>query len=101
MAPQVRFVLPSFRNASTALAIGVVVASVFWRVAMGAGLVLYLVPSSVLHGEVWQLVTWLPAAMPDTGSVLFSALILWSTGGSLETMWGKARFLRIILQRGQ
>ena len=93
---QVRYVLPSFRNASTALAVGVVVASVVWRVAATAGVILYLVPGSVFAGELWQLVTWLPAAAPDTSSVIFSALILWSTGGSLEQMWGKARFLRFV-----
>jgi hypothetical protein len=94
--PQVRLVLPSFRNASTALAVAVIAASVFWKVAYGAGVVLYLVPASVFSGEVWQLVTWLPAAAPETGSVLFSALILWSTGGSLEQLWGKPRFLRFV-----
>lgn len=97
MAQQVQFVLPSFRNASTALAVAVVAASVFWKVALTAGVVLYLVPHDVFRGHVWQLVTWLPAAMPDTGSVIFSALILWGTGGSLEQLWGKPRFLRFVL----
>ena len=96
MAQQVGIVLPSFRNASTALAVTVVAASVFWKVAFNLGVVLYLVPASVFGGQVWQVVSWLPAAAPDTGSVLFSALILWSTGGSLEQLWGKARFLRFV-----
>lgn len=96
MAQQVRIVFPSFRNSATAIAVAVVVASVFWKVAADAKLVLYLVPSRVLDGEFWQLLTWLPAAAPDTGSVLFSALIIWNTGGSLEARWGRARFLRFL-----
>lgn len=75
------------------LAVLLVVTSVFWKVALDAGLTLYLVPRDVLTGQVWQLVTWLPAEAPQTGSVLFGALIIWSTGGSLELRWGRRRFL--------
>ena len=96
MRPAVQLQLPPTRNASTPLAVAVVVASVVWRLAYDAGVTLYLVPGDVLRGHVWQLVTWLPSAMPATGSVLFSALILWTTGGSLEQRWGARRYLAFL-----
>lgn len=88
--------LPPFKNVSTLLAILIVVTSVIWKVASGV-IGLYLVPGQLWAGAVWQLVTWLPAEAPVTGSVLFSALIVWMTGGSLEMHWGRARFLRFML----
>jgi len=94
---EARFVLPPYRNASTALALGVVATSVFWRIALGSGLSFYLQPGLVLEGQVWQLGTWIWAAAPQTSAVLFSALIIWLTGGSLEYQWGRQRFLRFVL----
>ncbi len=93
---RVQLVLPSFKNAATVLAVVLVVTSVLWKVAAEAGVVLYLVPAAVLSGSVWQLLTWMPADAPVTGSVLFGALITWSTGGSLEARWGTVRFLRFV-----
>ncbi|MGV3620301.1 MAG: hypothetical protein ACO1OB_05775 [Archangium sp.] len=90
------FRLPPIKNVSTALAIAIVVTSVIWKISQNV-VVLYLVPGLVWSGEVWQLVTWIPAEAPQTGSVLFSALIVWMTGGSLEMMCGRARFLRFML----
>lgn len=89
--------LPPFRNAATILALLLVVTSVIWKVALNAGLTLYLVPGEVFAGVFWQVVSWLPAAAPQTGSVLFGALILWNTGGNLESTWGRTRFLRFML----
>jgi len=97
MAQQVRLVLPSFRSASTALAVAMIVTSILWKLAADSGLILYLKPGLVLGGQVWQLATWVIASAPDTGSVIFSSLIMWSTGGTLELRWGKARFLRFVL----
>ncbi len=91
------FRLPPFKNASTVLAVLLIATSVLWRLALNAGVVLYLTPGDVLTGKVWQLLTWLPAEAPQTGSVLFSALIIWNTGGGLEMAWGRARFLRFML----
>ena len=75
----------------------IVITSVVWKVLGDAGIDLYLVPGAVWRGAVWQLVTWVPAASPSTGAVLFSALIVWSTGGNLEGLWGRARYLRFML----
>ena len=94
---EVRFALPPYRNASTALAVSVVVTSVVWSLAHEGGLGLYLQPASVLRGEVWQLATWIWAAFPSTSGVLFSALIIWGTGGSLEYRWGRTRFLKFVV----
>lgn len=89
--------LPPFKNVATVLALVVVVASVIWKLAFDTGLNLYLVPGLVWSGGVWQLITWLPASAPVTGSVLWSAFIIWGTGGNLEAIWGRARFLRFML----
>jgi hypothetical protein len=97
MAQQVRFALPSFRSASTALAVAMLVTSILWKLAFDAGVALYLVPGQVLGGRVWQLASWVIASAPSTTSVIFNSLIMWSTGGTLELRWGKARFLRFVL----
>jgi membrane associated rhomboid family serine protease len=96
--PQVRLVMPEVRNASTALALASVVMSIIWWVlSNGTGVSLYLIPADVLTRlALWQPFTWLLAsigAMP----VLFSALIIWSIGGSIERRWGRNRFLRFAL----
>jgi len=90
--------LPSVRNAATALALICIVASVAWWTLFKSGVVtLYLVPGAVLHsGEVWQLATWMFPAI-DVTPVLFSALIIWQCGGYLESWWGRRRFLTFTL----
>src|SRR3954453_18212062 len=51
-----------------------------------------LIPWSVLHGEVWQLVTY---SFIHAGlfHVLFNMLSLWMFGGTLERDWGYRQFL--------
>ena len=48
---------------------------------------------SLLHGEVWRLVTWvfMPASFRPF-SVLISILCYYSIGSSLERSWGSAKF---------
>jgi Eukaryotic integral membrane protein (DUF1751) len=94
MGREFRVAVPSFRNASTAVAVGMVLCSIIWRSTLEAGVMLYLVPQRVLAGEVWQLLSWLPAEAPYVMSVLLSAVVLWSMGSQLESMWGRARVLR-------
>lgn len=91
----VRLRLPPIRNAATALAVGSIVSSVLWWL-LRDGPVLYLMPPMVLTGAVWQLVSWIPATV-DTAPVLFTALIIWSTGGQLEMHWGRRHFLLFAL----
>ena len=51
-----------------------------------------LVPTLVLHGLVWQLVTY---SFLHSGlwHVLFNMLMLWMFGAEFETQWGSRRFL--------
>jgi membrane associated rhomboid family serine protease len=51
-----------------------------------------LTPTAVLHGWVWQLVTYsfLHAGL---GHVFFNMLSLWMFGSQLEQDWGRQRFL--------
>ena len=51
-----------------------------------------LVPYLVVHGRVWQLVTYsfLHAGL---GHILFNMLALWMFGSTLEQYWGGRRFL--------
>ncbi len=58
-------------------------------------LLLELVPAAVIHGMVWQLVTYL--FVHDTGSlwhILFNMLALWMFGAPVEETWGTRRFLQ-------
>jgi membrane associated rhomboid family serine protease len=51
-----------------------------------------LVPSDVLHGEIWQLVTY---AFIHLGfwHLFFNMLMLWMFGSQFEIEWGERRFL--------
>jgi membrane associated rhomboid family serine protease len=84
--------MPPIRNAATGLAILTVIASIIWAVLAEQGITLYLIPGYVLRGQLWQLITFIPASI-GTWAVLFTALIIWTTGGSLESYWGKRHFL--------
>ena len=56
---------------------------------------LELMPSSVIRGSVWQLVTYL--FLHDLGSIwhiLFNMLTLWMFGAPIEETWGTRRFLQ-------
>lgn len=57
-------------------------------------LLLELVPTAVIHGAVWQLVTYL--FIHDINSIwhiLFNMLTLWMFGAPIEDTWGTRRFL--------
>jgi rhomboid family protein len=51
-----------------------------------------LVPSAVLLGEIWRLVTW-PFFELDPIGLVFGSLGLFWFGGELVRMWGPVRFL--------
>ncbi len=55
-----------------------------------------LVPTLVIHGLVWQLVTY---SFLHSGlwHVLFNMLMLWMFGAEFETQWGSRRFLEFYL----
>ncbi len=51
-----------------------------------------LVPVDVLHGEIWQLVTY-SLAHANFSHVFFNMLTLWFIGAYLERDWGSRRFI--------
>jgi membrane associated rhomboid family serine protease len=54
-----------------------------------------VVPQQVLHGAVWQLVTYALLHDPQNPvHLLFNMLMLWMFGGELERFWGSRAFLR-------
>jgi len=56
---------------------------------------LQLVPIEVLHGEIWQLVTYLFLhSLNGPGHILFNMLALWMFGAPVEDTWGTKRFLQ-------
>jgi membrane associated rhomboid family serine protease len=95
--PQLRIALPEIRNAATALALASIVLSVvWWLLLLSTGISLYLRPVTVFESlHLWQPVSWLVASN-DAWGVLFTGLILWSIGGSIERRWGRSRFLRYV-----
>lgn len=60
-----------------------------------------LVPSAVLHGQIWRPASymWLHLA-PSPFHLLFNMLFLWMLGGQLEQHWGRRAFLRYYLVCG-
>ena len=62
--------------------------------AVGVGIVelFSLIPASVMHGYLWQMVTY---SFLHSGlwHILFNMLWLWMFGSQLETDWGISRFL--------
>ena len=53
---------------------------------------LELMPSDVLHGQVWRLVTY-PMVAVDPLGLIFGAMLLVFVGGTLEARWGGRRFI--------
>jgi membrane associated rhomboid family serine protease len=53
---------------------------------------LALIPASVMHGAVWQLVTY-SLLHASFGHVFFNMLTLWFIGAYLERDWGSRRFI--------
>lgn len=86
---------PGIRSAAARLAVALVAASVVYallRQSFGAALL--LTPAAVV-GRLWL---WQPLtyAFIETSpmGVIFSALVLWQVGGSLEQSWGSRRMVR-------
>ncbi len=56
---------------------------------------LRLFPSQVLHGAIWQLVTYLFLhSINSFTHILFNMLMLWMFGAPVEQTWGTKRFLQ-------
>jgi membrane associated rhomboid family serine protease len=53
-----------------------------------------LVPADVIHGQVWQLVTYLFLhSLTSFSHILLNMLMLWMFGAPVEQTWGTKRFL--------
>jgi membrane associated rhomboid family serine protease len=56
---------------------------------------LELLPSAVIHGAIWQLVTYLFLhSLASFTHILFNMLTLWMFGAPIEETWGTRRFLQ-------
>jgi len=54
-----------------------------------------LMPALVIHGMVWQLVTYLFLhSLTSFSHILFNMLMLWMFGAPIEQTWGTRRFLQ-------
>ncbi|HEY0095879.1 MAG TPA: DUF1751 domain-containing protein, partial [Archangium sp.] len=70
------------------LAIGLVAASVLFALLQGRGGLLLLYPNQTFSGlQLWQPFTYAFIENDELG-VIFSAIIIYSTGGALESFWG-------------
>lgn len=91
MAP-LNFRMPAIRSAAGAMAIAMIITSVVVAVVKPLLGFVALVPSAVLRGFVWELLTYALVEISPMG-VIFGAIILWNIGGVLELSWGRKRFL--------
>jgi membrane associated rhomboid family serine protease len=60
---------------------------------------LTLVPADVLHGRVWQVVTYM-FLHGNLAHIFFNMLALWMFGTELERMWGTPFFVRYYFATG-
>src|SRR3954462_2358643 len=56
-----------------------------------------LIPSRILHGEIWRLVTW-PLIEHDPLSLIFTCVAIFKFGGDLAVNWGDRRLQRFVLE---
>jgi membrane associated rhomboid family serine protease len=85
---------PSLETMASKLALGLVAGSVMYLLTRSAqGTLLLLVPGYI-GSFLWQPFTY---AFIETSpiSILFGALIIWSIGGFLESLWGAKRILLV------
>ena len=55
---------------------------------------LWLVPTAVIHGRIWQVATYAFVHI-DFFHFLFNMLALWMFGGQIEQTWGTRRFVHL------
>jgi membrane associated rhomboid family serine protease len=105
MAGRFSFSVPERRDASdpwfrigtldittTMLVVIACVASLFvWAASETAHMYLWLLPDEVKSGELWRLVTWPLANVPDLWTVITIA-IFWYFGRQVEGLLGRNRF---------
>jgi len=86
-----RPVFPGLQGAAAWLAVALIIGSVVYALTReGLGALLLLIPGAVLHGFLWQPLSYAFVENSAMG-VIFGALILWQLGGALEQSWGTRR----------
>src|SRR5262249_50082077 len=84
-------VFPGLQGAAAWLAVALIIGSVVFALARdGVGRLLLLIPGAVLHGYLWQPLSYGFVADSPMG-VIFGALILRQRGGASEPAWGARR----------
>jgi membrane associated rhomboid family serine protease len=110
MAGRFSFSMPERRDASdpwfrigtldittTMLVVIACVASLFvWAISQDVHQYLWLIPDDVKHGELWRLLTWPIANVPDLWTVITIA-IFWYFGKQVEGMLGRNKFAIMLL----
>jgi membrane associated rhomboid family serine protease len=88
------FGIPGLESMAAKLALGLVAVSVMFLLTRNAlGGLLLLLPGFV-GSFLWQPFTYSFIEASPTG-ILFSAIIIWSSGGFLEGVWGPKRMLLV------
>jgi membrane associated rhomboid family serine protease len=95
-----RFSFPRLRGVALTLVLINVAVSFVYLLGHRSGAIgpwldlLIMQPAAVVHGHVWQLLTY---TFIDTSplSLLFSSLALWTFGAVLENTWGQHRFIEL------
>lgn len=78
-----------------AVTIAAVAMLVVTAIVPAVAFVLALTPSAVLHGMIWQLVTWPLANVPGLGAV-WSLVVFWWAGHELEKDTGRADLAKLV-----
>lgn len=74
------------------LVVSVAAAVTSRNASVSLGALLVLLPSAVVQGQLWRLVTW-PFLEGDPLGLLFSCYALYWVGRDLTEQWGQSRFL--------
>ncbi len=92
------FIPFSFHSTAHVLMVTMIAASVIEQLSSRAGVPLFIFRTDLVlqRFELWRPFTALFVAV-NTLEIIFGALIIYSLGGMLESRWGRARFLRVVL----
>lgn len=84
----------AIRNLSLVLIVCYIIGYIIELFVPSAIFYLSLNPYSIIHGQIWRLVTWI--LIPPTSSNIFLTVIMWyfyySIGTTLERTWGTYRY---------
>jgi hypothetical protein len=90
------FGVPGLESMAAKLAVGLVAGSVLFLLTRSAQGVLLLLQPGTLGSLLWQPFTYAFIETSPLG-IIFGAIIIWSIGGWLESVWGSKRLLLVAL----